>query len=198
MDNTFVMGRIWESEALSGASAAILDYGKKEDENDDTPHEFAAMFILPATDDVDSMNDVITALNSQPLSELLDNAWQREIHIQLPRFKLKFGAESLKDTLEDMGMKSAFDEMGTGNFDRMTYDSGVYLEDVIHGAVMEVTEEGTEAAAATVARMGRRSIRRDPDELTFDRPFIVAIIHRPTGTPVFMGRVEEPDLDFDH
>ena len=77
---------------------------------------------------------------SQPLSELLDNAWQREIHIQLPRFKLKFGAESLKDTLEDMGMKSAFDEMGTGNFDRMTYDSGVYLEDVIHGAVMEVTE----------------------------------------------------------
>merc|ERR1719215_1269658 len=36
MDNTFVMGRIWESEALGGASAAILDYGKKADVNDDT------------------------------------------------------------------------------------------------------------------------------------------------------------------
>jgi len=194
MSNTFTMGLIHPKEELGGASAISLDYGKSDDD-DDTPSEFTSLFFLPATNDAESMNDLITGLTKQPLSELLDNAWSRNVNLKLPRFKLNWGSESLKETLQTMGMIEAFE--CCGNFLRMTGDDAVALDDVLHSTAMEVTEEGTEAAAATVAKMSRRSVQRAPPELIFDRPFVVAIIHRPTGEPIFLGRVEEPELDFD-
>lgn len=33
-----------------------------------------------------------------------------------------------------------------------------------------------------------------PFELRFNRPFVVSIIHRPSGLPLFLGRIEKPDL----
>jgi len=72
--------------------------------------------------------------------------------------------------------------------------SDAYLDDVLHSAAMEVTEQGTEASASTVARI---NIRRRPTAMIFDRPFVVAIVHRPTGEAVFLGRVEDPELDFE-
>ena len=76
----------------------------------------------------------------------------------------------------------------------MTTRPDAYLDDVLHSAAMEVTEQGTEASASTVARI---NIRRRPTTMIFDRPFVVAIVHRPTGEAVFLGRVEDPELDFE-
>jgi serine protease inhibitor len=60
---------------------------------------------------------------------------------------------------------------------------------------MGVKEEGTEAAAATVVLINYESISADYHvELTFDRPFVVAILQRSSGVPLFMGKAEE--LDF--
>ena len=60
--------------------------------------------------------------------------------------------------------------------------------------VLEVNEEGTTAAAATAAVMRRRGIVR-PIELRFDRPFVMLVVHVPTGVPICMGRLVEPQLD---
>ena len=135
-----------------------------------------------------------------PLQITMDPTEQLTLTIDW-RFKLSFGTDEpakLKPALERMGMKIAFDPSPAtdGKFDQMSDDPSVYLDEVFHGAVMEVTEAGTEAAAATVAKMKRRSLPRPPPDVFFDRPFVVAIIHRPTGEPVFIGRVEVPQLDF--
>eukprot|EP01083_Nonionella_stella_P226876 805305_1 len=177
---------------LGRAKMVLLDYGEESDE----PSEFTSLFILPASSDAESMGDVIVGLQSQPLTELMDSTFKTKVALKLPRFRMEYGPTGLKSTLQNMGINDAFDEKADGKFDEMSDDKTLFVEDVLHGAVMEVTEEGTEAAATTVVPMRNRSRPRPPPNLTFDRPFIVAIVHRSTGTPVFIGRVEEPDLEF--
>lgn len=195
MTATRTMKYIDSIEELGDASAVVLNYG---DQIDEDSTEFTSMFILPASDDTNSMNDIITGLISQPIADLLEQASNRIVNLKLPRFKLAWGdegAESLKDTLKDLGITSAFESWTDGKFDRMTTRRGdAYLDDVLHSAAMEVTEQGTEASASTVARI---NIRRRPTAMIFDRPFVVAIVHRPTGEVVVLGRVEDPELDFE-
>lgn len=195
MSATRPMEYIHFSSEDGGGSAVILDYGKKS--SDDEPAEFASVFILPADSSIDSMENVIAGLKSRPISDLLSSSRSKNVILKLPRFQLRQPKESLVTPLENMGMITAFDGNSDGKFDQMSNDPTVTVGDVFHGAVMEVTESGTKAAAATVVPMRNRSRPRPPPEMTFDRPFVVAVVHRPTGEPVFIGRVEVPVLDFD-
>lgn len=188
------MEYIEESPALGGASAVILDYGEQSSE--DEPTEFTSMFILPKSADADSMSAVIEGLNSQPISQLLGEATKDKVELHLPRFKLEFGPAKLSTILESMGMKAAFDRSTNHKFDEMSDNPTVYLSEVFHGTAMEVTEAGTEAAAGSAAEMRKRSKFRGP-QMRFDRPFVVAVIHRESGSPIFLGRLEEPVLDID-
>ncbi|KAL3802949.1 LOW QUALITY PROTEIN: hypothetical protein HJC23_011572 [Cyclotella cryptica] len=182
---------IKHSDKLGGASILVLDYGKNES---DTP-EISAMFMLPGNSSDASMTSLISGLCSQPMSDLLGKVRSTEVNLKLPRFKLNFGPSSLVGSLKNMGMTEAFDNSKSGLFNRMTNDPRTYVEDILHGAAIEVTEEGTVAAAATGAVMKSRSIVV-PFELKFNRPFVVSIIHRPSGLPLFLGRIEKPELMF--
>ena len=59
------------------------------------------------------------------------------------------------------------------------------------GLAKQRIEKGTEAAAATAVIVGKTSAP-PPVELTADRPFDFAIIDRPTGATLFVGRVVDP------
>jgi serpin B len=54
---------------------------------------------------------------------------------------------------------------------------------------VEVNEEGTEAAAATSVEVVETSL---PPTIRIDRPFIVAIRERFSGTILFIGKVVDP------
>ncbi|KAL3781790.1 hypothetical protein HJC23_009220 [Cyclotella cryptica] len=182
------MEAIKSTPLLGDASFVVLDYGEDA--------EFAALFILPGSSSKESMDDVIAGLTSHSISELVEEATEVNVNLKLPRFHLAFGPSQLKPHLMNMGMKIAFDPDVLGKFNRMSYDRGLYVDDVHHGACMEVNEEGTEAAAATVVDMMYRGLPRDDEsvKLTFDRPFVVVIFQRSSGIPLFMGRVEDPDF----
>ena len=68
---------IQNSQALGGADVLILDYGKA-----DTEAEFSAMFILPAESSEDSMNDTISRLGNQPMSDLLQKTSLTEVRMR--------------------------------------------------------------------------------------------------------------------
>ena len=72
------------------------------------------------------------------------------------------------------------------------YDVNANAADVVTKAVLEMDEEGTTAAAAAAVIMKTRSIPRPPLQLTFDRPFVMAVVHVPTGAPIFVARINEP------
>lgn len=200
-------------KALGGAHAVLLEYGNDE-END---AEFGALFMLPPQNTHKSMNTMISKLTSYmtrkaptntkvdrhkncsitPLHSLLQNElYNTKVNLTLPRFRVSYGVKSLKSELQNMGIKAAFSDSDNGMFNEMSSDPLVHLDDVYHKAVIEVTEEGTVAVAATAAVMMTRSIPRPPIELTFDRPFLMIITHIDTGVPLFISKVSAPELNF--
>jgi serpin B len=75
----------------------------------------------------------------------------------------------------------------------MTTEEDLNIGAVVHKAFVEVSEEGTEAVAATGALMQRVSI--DPDEpvaFDVDQPFLFLIRHEPSGLVLFAGRIVNP------
>jgi len=104
------------------------------------------------------------------------------ITIAMPRFKMAYKA-TLNDALRALGMGPAFD---LGGFDGIA--PGIGISRVIHQAVLEVNEEGTEAAAATIVEMDLGI----PPSFTGNRPFFFVIRDDRSGSILFMGKVADP------
>nr|HPL82393.1 serpin family protein [Anaerolineaceae bacterium] len=68
----------------------------------------------------------------------------------------------------------------------------LYISDVVHQAFIDVNEDGTEAAAATMVSMAPTSMPGEAITLRFDRPFIYLIYNTQTNTVLFMGHVVAP------
>jgi serine protease inhibitor len=68
------------------------------------------------------------------------------------------------------------------------------LRSELRAEVEEVDEQGTEAAAVTVAMSTGAAAGRPPEPIEFrvDRPFLFVIHDKPTGTVLFLGRVVDP------
>jgi len=128
------------------------------------------------------------------------DAWMKSFvrstgRIVLPRFKVEFKA-TLKHALANRGMEIAFDG-GRANFGGMIKRTGTnaYLYDVVHKTLVEVNEEGTEAAAATSVEMRLTSVMEPekPFKMICDHPFFFAIRDNETGLVLFMGSVINPE-----
>ncbi len=114
---------------------------------------------------------------------------ETEVKVWLPRFKSE-SAISLKPVLSDMGMRAAF---GNADFTGMSpKGKELYISHVLHKAFVDVNEEGTEAAAATVVVVKGKSKPPEPKEFRADRPFVYVIRDNATGATLFMGRYMGP------
>ena len=60
---------------------------------------------------------------------------------------------------------------------------------VVHGAALDVDEEGTEGAAATGISMERTFLRTI---VRVNRPFLIAIVLKDTQSIIFLGKVTNP------
>jgi len=113
-------------------------------------------------------------------------AEEDEVLVQIPRFKLEYGIKELNDSLSALGMAEAF----TGSADFSGIREGIFISRVLHKAVIEVNEEGSEAAGVTVVEMVE-SAAADPTTFIADRPFMFVIEENETGTILFMGKLWE-------
>ena len=115
--------------------------------------------------------------------------------IQLPRFKVDYEAE-LNSTLKALGMERAFDP-DRAQFEHIHTDRPpVWIDRVVHRALAEVNEEGTEAAAATMTTMLFRSppLLKPPKrfQMIVDHPFFAVIRDERSKTILFMGWICDP------
>lgn len=116
-----------------------------------------------------------------------------ECTLELPRFKIDPASVPFKPALQALGMRAAFTT--AADFTPLLGAAGkaVALDNVYQSAGIAVDEAGAEAAAATAATGALKSFPRPPaPSCAVDRPFLFAIIHATTGTPVFLGKVEQP------
>ena len=124
----------------------------------------------------------------------------QDVDLELPKFKFAPPTIPLKENLEALGMKTAFDDpQGSANFDKMSPrqpDKYLAISNVFHKTFIAVDEKGTEAAAATAVVMMELTARlekpKEPIQVKVDRPFIYTIQHVPSGACLFIGRVTDP------
>ncbi|KAM7228986.1 hypothetical protein CapIbe_020274 [Capra ibex] len=117
------------------------------------------------------------------------NMEERQVDLYLPRFKVEESYD-LVPKLKALGMVDAF-RGGAADFSGMTGRRDLVVSKVFHKCFVEVTEEGTEAAAATGVVVGFTSL---PFHESFrcDHPFLFLIKHIKTNSILFCGRVSSP------
>jgi serpin B len=106
------------------------------------------------------------------------------VDLSLPRFSVTSEVD-LVPPLHALGIRAAF-EPGA-DFGRMGL-SGSFISALPHTARIDVSEEGTEAAASSAVVMGRSM----PVEMVVDRPFLLAVVDRRSELPLFLGWITEP------
>lgn len=151
--------------------------------------ELSMIVLLP--DEDKTIKQIEQQLTAENLDAWIDSISQQRVRVEIPKFKTT-SSFSLGDVLQKMGMKTAFTP--GADFSGMTGNRELFISAVIHKAFVEVSEEGTEAAAATAVTMMRSSIPGKLYRFIANRPFIFLIRHNETGSILFMGRIMNPSM----
>lgn len=155
----------------------------------------AMTIILPHEgDDISKLESQLTASKLAEVFEYPPMPGPVPIHAYIPKFKMEYKNE-LSDCLKSFGMTDAFDEIKS-DFRLMTDDyKGLIISKVIHQSVVEVNEEGAEAAAATAVVMMKRcaiQFSPPPEEFKCNRPFLFVIHETQNNGILFMGKLMKP------
>jgi serpin B len=88
-----------------------------------------------------------------------------------------------------MGMPTAFTDKA--DFSGIDPQRGLKISAVVHKAFVDVSEQGTEAAAATGVPMRALAMRMPEQAVVFraDHPFIFLIRDTGSGVVLFIGRL---------
>ncbi len=148
------------------------------------------MYIFLPYPDAD-LNTFLNSLNSERWKNWIAQFSEQEIFLSIPKFKLEY-EKMLNNPLQSLGMEIAF-AAGLADFSRMAdldrLGKNLYIGEVLHKAVIEVNEEGSEAAAVTSIGIRATSL---PPQFIANRPFFFAIRDNETETVLFMGTVVDP------
>jgi serpin B len=150
--------------------------------------DLVMLILLPRR--VAGLAELEKALSPENLDQWIALLREQKIEVFVPKFKLA-SSFSLNETLVSMGMRDAFDQT-KANFAGMDGTNLLYISAAIHQAVVEVNEEGTEAAATTGIVMGLKAMPAQPTTFRADHPFIFLIRDNRSGSILFMGRVIDP------
>jgi len=153
-------------------------------------HEISMVILLPKKND--GLAAAEKKLTADSVERWLGSLQSRKVHLFLPRFKMT-SEFSLKKALSALGMPTAFSE--NADFSRMASGESLMISDVIHKAMVDVNEKGTEAAAATAVIMAPTSALprlEEPVVFRADHPFAFLLRDNRSGAILFAGRVSNP------
>lgn len=152
--------------------------------------DYAFMAMLPKEEG--AVEDFVGDMTAEDYTDFYNSlTTEYDVITKLPAFTYSYST-TFNDALKDMGMPTAFTE-GAADFSPMVTDENVklYISNVLHKTYIEVTPEGTKAAAVTGVEMSLESAPmeepKEVKEVILDRPFVYAIIDVNTGLPVFIG-----------
>jgi serpin B len=145
--------------------------------------------LLPKT--LSGLPPLETSLTIENLSGWLGNLTTRNVQVSLPKFRAE-SEFSLRKALSTMGMPTAFTDKA--DFSGIDPKRALAISEVVHKAFVDVSEQGTEAAAATGITMRATAMRMPEQTVVFraDHAFIFLIRDTRTGVILFIGRLMNP------
>lgn len=145
-----------------------------------------AMYVVlpPANWDA---NAIIPYIGESAFDAAMGMLSSREVILTMPKFKLETSLV-LNKALQKMGIETAFS--GAADFRGIAATGNLALDMVKQKCYIDVSEQGTEAAAVTVAQVRLTSAGINPvARMTVDRPFLFFIRDTQDGNILFAGKI---------
>ncbi|XP_026561590.1 neuroserpin [Pseudonaja textilis] len=128
-------------------------------------------------------------VKAQLIEEWATSVKKQKVEVYLPRFTIEQEID-LKDALKGVGITEVFSQ--SADLTAMSDNKLLYLSKAVHKSILEVNEEGSEAAAASgMIAISRMAVLYP--QIIVDHPFFFVVRNRITGTIIFMGRVMHPE-----
>lgn len=154
--------------------------------------EDVSMFaILPRNATSSNLMYIRKALNPWYVEAAISrlNEDDSEATIIFPKLRI-MGRYNLKETLKDMGLVNIF-EFGRADLSGISEDLPIAVDDVRHTALIDINEDGTEAAASTYVGFVKMSLQ-PASVYKFNHPFVLFIRHNLSGQILFLGEIHKP------
>ena len=148
---------------------------------------FSMIVIVPH--EVDGLTTVTSSISLSQFAKWkkdVEGSGKENIDLFLPKFKISHRVD-LKKSLTSLGINEMFCDKA--NLTGISEGRNLYVDSAVHEAVIEVNEQGTEAAGATGIGIGFMSL---PPQVRADRPFLFMVVSHKTNSIVFIGKMADP------
>ena len=132
-----------------------------------------------------TVDDLAASLDAAEWDDIAAAFRDTNVHVSLPRFRMAY-ERTLNDDLAALGMVDAFGP--AADLSRLSPVDDLWISEVKQKSWVEVNEEGTEAAAATVVTI----VESAGLDFRANRPFLFFIRERLSGTILFAGKLASP------
>jgi serpin B len=131
-----------------------------------------------------AIDEFVKGFNVEKYNSAAESLRQRKTYVTIPTIDCEFEI-NLNQVLMNMGMvlpfTSAADLSRIGN-------GSMFVSSVIQKCALKVSEEGSEAAAVTAITVMKTSLSPEtPPRFIANRPYLMYITEKSTGTILFMG-----------
>ena len=165
----------YSHDALPGFQIASLPFAAST---------MSFVIVLPTSEDS-------VAVTSTELLPELSNLENTRVALALPKFKFE-SEYDLNDVLKDVGIVAPF----SGDLCGIFGDCGPFVDKVIQKTVVDVNEEGVEAAAVTLIAVSESAqiYTDEPVLMMADHPFQFFIVDHSEELVIFEGRLGAPEI----
>ena len=174
----------------------VVSIGIELEKYDGMDNSLTFTAIMPKKE---SLSEYISKVNTNDLKNIINNSTKKNddiVNVFIPKFSFEYDL-NLKKDLISLGMTDAFDK-DFADFNKISRDPvKLFVNNALHKAKIDFTEEGVKAAAVTVMVMANITAfieRPQPINIEFNKPFLFVISDNVNDEIWFIGTVYEPNL----
>jgi serine protease inhibitor len=147
-----------------------------------------AMYVALPTNQQQPIATFASSFTASTFSAAMPRLDSEYVGLFLPKWELSYAIPDMIPNLTALGMGIAATK--NADFSGM-FQTPAYLSQAIHKTYIDVSEQGTQAAAATETGVSASAAPNIP-AILINHPFLYFIVEKQTGAILFMGMMNDP------